>query len=107
MEIVNLTPHVIVVKNGEFEKVYEPSGFVARVELIEEKIGELDSFPIFGAKVAGNNLPAPEVGKRFLVSAMILALAKELGRDDCLAPATNQAERNDKGHIVSVPGFVS
>ncbi len=51
-------------------------------------------------------LPAPEAGVIYIVSAMVLSAAKD--RTDLVAPATNHQDtvRNEKGHIVSVPGFV-
>ena len=53
------------------------------------------------------NLPEPEEGTIYIVSAMVLAAAKEKGRTDVVAPATGHPDciRKD-GFIVSVPGFV-
>ena len=53
-------------------------------------------------------LPEPEEEVRYVVSAIVLSAAKAAGRTDCVAPATGHPDvvRNDKGHIVSVPGFV-
>lgn len=44
----------------------------------------------------------------FIVSAIVLKAAKAAGREDCIAPATGHPDvvRNEKGQIVSVPGFV-
>ncbi len=43
----------------------------------------------------------------FIVSALVLAAAKAAGRTDCVAPASGHPDtvRNEKGHIVSVPGI--
>lgn len=51
-------------------------------------------------------LPDPQDGVKLIVSAMVLAASD---RADLVAPATGHPEtvRNEKGHIVSVPGFVS
>lgn len=106
-KIINCTPHAIVVANEGVEIVIEPSGLVARIDMQTITIGELDGFPIVKNEVVGNNLPAPQEGVFLLVSAMVLAEAKNLGRVDCIAPNTNAATRNEKGHIVSVPGFVA
>jgi len=65
----------------------------------------VDGFPVVKNEVVGSNLPAPEKGVFYLVSAMVLAGFPERG--DLLAPNTNEAKRNEMGHIVSVPGFVS
>ena len=103
MKIVNMTPHAIVVG----ERTYEPSGMVARIEQESKVIGTIDGFEIEVNTVVGHNLPEFTEGTYLLVSAMVLTIAKELGRFDCIAPNTNKAVRNDKGHIVSVPGFVA
>jgi hypothetical protein len=44
----------------------------------------------------------------YIVSALVLTAAKAAVRTDCVAPATGHPDcvRNDKGFIVSVPGFV-
>lgn len=49
----------------------------------------------------------PEEGTVYIVSALVLAAAKEKGRTDVVAPATGHPDcvRKD-GFIVSVPGFV-
>ena len=105
--IKNLTPHAIVVANQDQTITIEPSGLVARIDLVENKIGELHGFPVYSQSLVGHNLPEEEEGVILLVSAMVLAEAKKLNRKDCVAPNTNAATRNEKGHIVSVPGFVS
>ena len=59
---------------------------------------------VFGA-VEG--LPEPQPGTLYIVSAMVLS-ALAGSRSDVVAPATGHPAcvRNDKGHILSVPGFV-
>jgi len=42
-------------------------------------------------------------GRYYIVSAMV---GQACNRPDFISPDTNRAERNEKGHIVSVPGFV-
>ena len=50
-------------------------------------------------------LPDPQPGVMFIVSAYVLGAT---ARTDVCAPATGHPDsvRDDKGHIVSVPGFV-
>ncbi len=106
--LINLTPHAIVVESETgTQTTYSPSGTVARVEMETKVSGEVGGFPVVTNTVLGHNLPDPVEGTYLLVSAMVLTIAKELGRSDCLAPDTNRAKRNEKGHIVSVPGFVA
>ena len=101
VKFVNATPHAIQLNNGE---VFEPSGILPRVS---QEISEFDENGIavqsFG-KVEG--LPEPETGVVYIVSAMVLTAASD--RNDLVAPATNHKDtkRNEKGHIISVPGFV-
>lgn len=100
-KFINLTPHTITINNGI---EYHPSGKVARVA---------NKFSNFCCGIATvfygeiENLPEPEEGTIYIVSALVLAAAKEKGRTDIVAPATGHPDcvRKD-GFIVSVPGFV-
>lgn len=53
-------------------------------------------------------LPEETHGKLYIVSRIVFNLGKERGRTDLIAPASDHsfAERNKKGHLISVPGFV-
>ena len=101
LKIINATPHEIKMNDG---RIFEPSGILPRVN---QTMSEFDDNGIaiqsFG-EVEGLPEPAPEVV--YIVSAMVLSAAKD--RKDLVAPATNHKNtvRNEKGHIVSVPGFV-
>lgn len=100
MKYINCTPHAINLNDGT---VFPPSGTVARVTSSYEEVE-----PGVYRQTYGNvtDLPAPVVGTRYIVSAIVLAAVG--GRADCVAPATGHPEvvRNEKGHIMSVPGFV-
>ena len=101
LKFVNATPHPIVLNDG---RVFEPSGILPRVsQEISEFDGDLIATQSFG-EVEG--LPEPETGVVYIVSAMVLSACKD--RTDLVAPATNHelTIRNEKGHIISVPGFV-
>lgn len=52
-------------------------------------------------------LPKAEVDVTLIVSPIVLSVARGF-RQDCVTPATEHPDcvRNNKGHIVSVPGFV-
>ena len=103
-KIINLTPHDIVITDGP---TFPPSGTVARVSVQQVDVGDINGIPVktqtFGDIVG---LPAPQDGTVFIVSAIVLAAAKAVGRTDVVAPDTSNAVRNDQGHIVSVPGFI-
>lgn len=98
MEYLNFTPHQICLNDG---RNFESLG-VARVtanftdfngDICRQKFGEV------------KGLPSPQEGTKIIVSAMVLAASK---RGDLVAPATGHPEtkRNEKGHIISVPGFI-
>ena len=102
--LTNLTPHAIVINDCT---TYPPSGEIARVSMTHTQTGDIDGTPVY-ATVYGpvTGLPAPQAGIVFIVSQMVLAASP--GRDDLVAPATGHPDvvRNDKGQIVSVPGWV-
>ena len=125
--LINLTPHVINFNDGQS---VSPSGQVARVSTSHEVIGDVVSRPCSGGiddhehavycGCGGHgyvvlafsvefgeivDLPDPEPGKFFLVSAVVLQAAKATGRIDCCAPATGHPDaRRENGRILSVPG---
>lgn len=100
MNIINLTPHAIVLNDGTR---FEPSGTVARVSAKLETIDKNLFRQTFG-EVEG--LPEEKAGTLYIVSAMVL---NAVDRSDCVAPATGHPDvvRNEAGQIVSVPGFVT
>ena len=130
--IINLTPHAIVITDGP---TLPASGEVARVTVDMERIDpcpfgggicdycdyECHSNLIMAPSELGGQsipeyrqvlgevegLPEPQPGTLYIVSAMVLS-ALAGSRPDVVAPATGHPEciRNDKGHILSVPGFV-
>ena len=100
MTFINLTPHAIHLNSGE---VYSASGQVARVSS-EVTMHDDGFYRQSFSDVIG--LPESKKGTYYIVSAMVLQAANS--RQDLIAPATSHPDciRNDKGHIVSVPGFV-
>ena len=100
MTFVNCTPHPINLNDG---RVYIPSGIVARIENSYTDFTE-DICKVVYGDLTG--VPEPEEGVKYIVSAMVLAASS---REDLVAPATGHKAcvRNDKGFIVSVPGFVT
>jgi len=105
--MVNLTPHAIVLRDAEgTDHVVPPSGIVARVSSTPGAVGLVAGIPVpvaapeaFG-EIEG--LPAPAPGTIYIVSAMVGA---RVSRADVLMPGTGPADgavRNEKGHIVAV-----
>lgn len=95
-KFINLTP--LTLNNGT---EYHPSGKIARVA------NKFSNFccgisTVFYGEI--ENLPEPEEGTIYIVSAMVLAAAKEKGRTDVVAGHPDCIRKD--GFIVSVPGFV-
>lgn len=98
----NYTPHAIALNDG---RIFASEG-LARVSatftdfdadgVCEQRFGDV------------TGLPEPADGVLYIVSALVLTAAKVAGCTDCVAPATGHPDcvRNDKGFILSVPGFV-
>ena len=99
MLFLNYTPHNICLNNGE---TFVSVG-VARVgNEFTDFDDDLVCKQTFGM-VEG--LPKEVEGTKLIVSGLVLSATL---RKDLVAPATGHKDviRNDKGHIVSVPGFV-
>ena len=101
MKFINLTPHTITLNDG----TSFPTKGNARVA---DTYTEFNASGVCKVKHGDiENLPEPEPNTTFIVSAMVLAAAKEKGREDVVAPATGHPEcKRENGFIVSVPGFV-
>jgi hypothetical protein len=99
MKYINCTPHPIVLNDG---RRFEPSGSVARVGTSFTSFENDVCSVVYGEL---ENVPAPVEDTLYIVSAMVLSSSD---RKDLVAPATGHPEtiRNEKGWIVSVPGFV-
>jgi len=96
----NFTPHAICLNSGE---VFESEG-VARVSSSHSEFDDNGVCSVEFGEIEG--LPSPECKTLIIVSAMVKAANKN--RRDLVCPATGHPEtiRNEKGHIISVPGFV-
>jgi len=109
MKIINLTPHAVVVRMEDGDRVFEPSGTVARVAVTSTPVGEVDGIPVV-AQTYGEieDLPDPQPGVVYIVSMVVRQAAKEAGRTDVVSPDTSPAGaiRDEQGRIVAVRGFV-
>jgi hypothetical protein len=97
---INLTPHAVKLNSGV---EFPASGTIARVTSSFTAFDEDGVAKVVFGEV--QNLPEPAENILYIVSALVLAASK---RADLVAPATGHPEavRNEKGQIVSVPGFV-
>ena len=102
MNFINLTPHDIVVHKHESTVTYKPSGMVARVSTKTSDFVDMIAVQTYGV-IEG--LPEPKPETLYIVSGLVASATQ---RQDVVAPATSSplTIRNDKGHVVSVPGFV-
>lgn len=101
MKFVNFTPHDIVMNDGArfvSEGVARVAGVYSAFD--ENGICRVDYGCILG-------LPKPEKDIVYIVSSVVLGIARLHGRRDVVAPATGHPDciRKD-GQVVSVPGFV-
>lgn len=98
MKIRNYTPHDVVLNDG---RVYKSMG-IARVSSTHEEVAP-GMYEISYGEVVG--LPEYQQGMFLIVSALVQAASD---REDLIAPATGHPEtiRNEKGQIISVPGFI-
>ena len=104
---VNLTPHDVVFNDGRvFKAVSYNKDDAARVSTAFTDPENDVCHVTYGAI---DNLPEPRDGVKQIVSGMVLAAAKAMGRTDCVAPATGRRDTvrtaDNKG-IISVKCFV-
>lgn len=105
MKIINLTPHAInVVVNGQTRTF--PSEGVARATQTSTQVGSLEGIPVFrmeyGAPV---DLPDPEEGVYYVVSAITATAARESGRITSDLLLTANLVRDEAGRVVGCGGF--
>ncbi len=100
--LVNLTPHDVLVIDGEKIIQIEKSGEIARVSSSSEKVGTAAGLPLFATKFGEvANLPEPKKGNLYIVSALVRAALPH--RKDLLSPS--QLVRNSEGAVIGCQGF--
>ena len=103
-KIINLTPHKVVLVEGEKRKEYPPSGKVARVKTFDWWVYSVDGFPVRkGIPREVVDLPEEEYGVWYIVPLQVLQYCKD--RDDLIAPDTSRAVRDEEGNIIGVQGW--
>lgn len=93
MEIINLTPHKVVLCGIE----YPASGAIARVSMARLEVGQVGKIPLFSTTF-GNvvGLPLAEEGKFFIVSAIVRSAVPN--RTDVGSPA--DLVRDSGGNVI-------
>lgn len=100
--LINLTPHTVSIINGERVTEIEPSGEIARIAAISEKIGTAASLPLFVTRYGNvTGLPPAQSGTFFIVSSIVRIAHPE--RTDLLSPSG--LLRNSEGRVVGCTGF--
>ena len=108
--IVNCTSHTVRIRhNGKWFTI-KPSGYYARVNYQQEKIAEVEGYPIYqnvGGKVKGLPLPHRNNGDTYIVSSMLATVLEH--RNDVVVPNTapNAVVKDEYGEILGVKGFIS
>lgn len=111
MNIINLTPHrivIIVEDENRNPYVYEfpPSGNVARVTSTQTEVMRINNIPVVKTKFGDvEGLPEPKEDMVYIVSSIVgQALAGK--RSDILSPDTGPtAIRDEQGRITAVRRF--
>ena len=106
--MLNLTPRAITVRAPDgTDHVFQPSGTIARVSMLEQQIGvcAVTRAPVT-TRTAGAPFGLPAYGTPCIVSAMVLAACP--GRSGVFAPDTGAtAIRDDRGQVVAVTRLVA
>lgn len=119
MNIVNLTPHAIVVRLADgTDRTFPPSGGVCRCTPIADPALSIDGIPTVMSSFGPlSGLPRPVEGTIYLVSAPAAQKAAQIGRGDVCSPDTGptairqpatlaDGSQNPKaGQVVAVLGF--
>lgn len=107
MNIINLTPHPIVLDVDGTRTTFPASGIVARVS--QETVGTgkfLAGAEISSSTFGSVEMPEAVSGTVYIVSGMVLTALGNT-RSDVVAPKTDvTAIRNEAGHIVAVRGWL-
>lgn len=103
IRIINLTPHDITLIKGDEQEVFPKSIAPARVATTKKVVGTLNGSPInstaFGAV---ENLPEPQEGTVYIVSAIVAQAVKD-NRNDCFI--VDETVRNEAGQIIGCKAF--
>ena len=113
VQLVNLTPHDIVIyhEDGETVKlVIKASGQVARATARRKKIGEINGIPVYRNEFSEvEGLPKPKRGVIYIVSSLVQQALKLRGikRKDVVSPDTSPegVVRDKNGRILGTKGF--
>ena len=101
----NCTPHRIDIFNSDGEKVIsvDPSGIVARVEMVKKYYGCVDGVTVHTTKMDEVvDLPEQTTGINLIVSRVVMELVKDF-RQDVFCPG--ELLRNKRGQPIGCIGL--
>ena len=108
--IINATPHAIVLLDDcdAVIQTFSPSGLLPRIVEEDRPSNPIEGFEAISRIYAGlEGLPGVNSDTIYIVSAMVLAAARTIGRSDCCAPDTGSgAVRDGAGRIIGTRRFV-
>lgn len=105
MNIINLTPHNIVIALDNEHITLPPTAPPARCAIRSERIGEINGIPVVSS-VFGDveNLPSPQPDTVYVVSTVI---AQRVARADVLSPDTGPTAIRENGQVIAVRALQS
>ncbi len=87
VKFVNLTPHKVVVRCEDGDRIFKPSGTVARLVMKQRLVDVIDGVSIFADEdYTIKNLPSSKHGVIYITSGIIAKLVK---RKDVVSPNTS------------------
>ena len=108
--LVNLTPHEIVLMSGGRKRIFPPDGYVARVEMeyteeapVEDHTGE--PLPLVSGRLGRVHILPPTDNCIFIVSAMVAQALPD--RQDVVCPDTGPTAVRENGQIKAVTRLIS
>lgn len=111
MQIVNLTPHAIVLEVDGERTTFPASGQIARVATTSAVVGELAGAPVSEVVYGEINIPVDVESEDtiYVVSGLVLAAAKAANHPmstRLIGPDTGPTAVRENGQIVAVRGWV-
>ena len=102
MRLKNLTPHPVVLGEGENQRVIPPAGRPARLMESYRPLGDVEGIPLFEIIYSDPlDLPPPQEGRLLIVSALMREVLH--GRMDLVSPC--QLVRDSNGYIRAARGL--
>ena len=97
MNIINLTPHSVVIVREGGNITIPASGTLARVAARTATVGEIDGIPVTSTEFGEvEGLPAPTPGTAYVVSSIVASRVPD--REDVFIP--NESVRDENGRII-------